>query len=915
MARIKNYVSDVAITSGDKFLGSDEATGATKNFTFGDLVNAINDQALFQAFDGAIYNFKVLSTDPSPSGIINLTGTNAIDTNFNAVTQIIVSKINTQGDNIANYIDGLLNYHIKISNSTTLDQYAIYRVDAVEDYINDADYKKLTVHFKEGNGQITVGSNYFLSLFQASYDTDLTSRSVTEFGDMTSAGSGNIITTAERITLNSVPSKINYADIVDNVIDNRTNVPLSANQGKVLKGLIDNINTLLTSDNVNLDTLQEVVDFIETNKDTLDNLTISNIAGLQNALDNKVSIVAGKDLSDNNFTDALLSKLNAIAAGAEVNVQSDWNQALNTSDDFIKNKPTDVTDLSLHNVTELSDVFDSGSGYIITNNERTKLANITVGSNSIITNAERTKLAGIASGAEVNAQANWNETNSADDAFILNKPAFVDPSITFTITGTANEIEVSPSTAQDLTTDRTVQIGLPNTVNVTNNLITGDDVTAGQDLKATRYLQFTTPQANAPTAQNAIYVTTDNSHDVMHFRYHGHDLSIDTLTENVPTGITSGGELSKASNTQFTINAGTGLINDLNKESTATKPYPEILEISWSTQTITVSNLAPLESEQKNTWIYVDELGQVQQQSTPFTDGQYSNKIPIGVALHSSGVILFTKTFPQTAYNTTDGLQQFARIFGPLKKDGLTVTANGANLSLDRAQGTSFAFGRNYVNNPNSPSLVIDATKSQAEIHRYYKDGTGGYVRDNNSGNGYTEIDPTKWDPGTGTLSTVPGGQFSIQRFYFFPGTPDILVVYYGTEYFSNLEEAERNFLSSQADEDDNTAQQAVYLGAVIVSGSANNLQNVNQAKFFQGGIFRNLSGAPVGSVAGNAVLNDLIDVQVQTPSNQDILQYNSSTTQFENVALSTVIGSGDAQKEALFNVVGIGEIYYMTQL
>lgn len=34
------------------------------------------------------------------------------------------------------------------------------------------------------------------------------------------------------------------------------------------------------------------------------------------------------------------SKLNGIASGAEVNVQSDWNQADNTADDYIKNKPT-----------------------------------------------------------------------------------------------------------------------------------------------------------------------------------------------------------------------------------------------------------------------------------------------------------------------------------------------------------------------------------------------------------------------------------------------------------------------------------------------------------------------------------------------------------------------------------------------
>jgi hypothetical protein len=41
------------------------------------------------------------------------------------------------------------------------------------------------------------------------------------------------------------------------------------------------------------------------------------------------------------------TKLNGIATGAEVNVQSDWNQATTTADDFIKNKP----DLTAYSVT------------------------------------------------------------------------------------------------------------------------------------------------------------------------------------------------------------------------------------------------------------------------------------------------------------------------------------------------------------------------------------------------------------------------------------------------------------------------------------------------------------------------------------------------------------------------------------
>lgn len=49
--------------------------------------------------------------------------------------------------------------------------------------------------------------------------------------------------------------------------------------------------------------------------------------------------VTGKGLSENDFTDALLTKLNGIAAGAEVNVQSDFNQSDSSADDYIKNKP------------------------------------------------------------------------------------------------------------------------------------------------------------------------------------------------------------------------------------------------------------------------------------------------------------------------------------------------------------------------------------------------------------------------------------------------------------------------------------------------------------------------------------------------------------------------------------------------
>jgi hypothetical protein len=77
--------------------------------------------------------------------------------------------------------------------------------------------------------------------------------------------------------------------------------------------------------------------------------------------------VDGRDVS----VDGL--KLDGIDPGAEVNVNSDWNAS--SGDAEILNKPTDLTDLSTHSVTELNDVTSAGSGAIITTVERSLLGN------------------------------------------------------------------------------------------------------------------------------------------------------------------------------------------------------------------------------------------------------------------------------------------------------------------------------------------------------------------------------------------------------------------------------------------------------------------------------------------------------------------------------------------------------------
>ena len=140
-------------------------------------------------------------------------------------------------------------------------------------------------------------------------------------------------------------------------------------------------------------------------------------------LNGKVDKVAGSSL----MTTAQANKLAGIQSGAEVNVQADWDQTDTTADDFIKNKPVipDTSDFYTKSEvdSELSGKVDKQTGY------------------SLISDTNITKLNGIQSGAEVNVQANWNETNVAADSYIRNKPTIPDLTNYYNKTETTAQIQ------------------------------------------------------------------------------------------------------------------------------------------------------------------------------------------------------------------------------------------------------------------------------------------------------------------------------------------------------------------------------------------------------------------------------------------------------------------------------------------
>lgn len=80
-----------------------------------------------------------------------------------------------------------------------------------------------------------------------------------------------------------------HINIQDNLESDSTQDALSANQGKVLKGLIDEIKQVINITDDDFRNLQDIINYIEENREKFDDLTITNIKGLQAALDSKLN--------------------------------------------------------------------------------------------------------------------------------------------------------------------------------------------------------------------------------------------------------------------------------------------------------------------------------------------------------------------------------------------------------------------------------------------------------------------------------------------------------------------------------------------------------------------------------------------------------------------------------------------------
>jgi hypothetical protein len=332
---------------------------------------------------------------------------------------------------------------------------------------------------------------------------------------------------------------------------------------------------------------------------------------------------------------------------------------------------------------------------------------------------------------------------------------------------------------------------------------------------------------------------------------------------NEPTGVLFGGVLSASiGGTTFSLTAGIGQI--VTQTSTISGVSTTVTPVSWAAATavpITNISTAPF------TYVLINSTGAIIQQTTPFTDAQYKTHIVIGILCHINlaTVNLVTNT-QNVAYQDPYRLVELIRLFGPIKKTGLTIGPNGANLRVNRASGEVFKIGSNYTTAAFEPDVDTISAVTPAQLCRVYRDGSGGFVFDTNGGLFYTDIAPNLWDNGSGTPQAVPSNRWTVQRLFMFPDNPNDIICYYGIQLYNNFSEARAGVEFEQFDEAQITAENAVFLGFLFVRHNATALNNPSQAAFLQAGLFRGIP--PGGGGSGGAGTVTSVGATVPNPVN-----------------------------------------------
>ena len=468
-----------------------------------------------------------------------------------------------------------------------------------------------------------------------------------------------------------------------------------------------------------------------------------------------------------------------------------------------------------------------------------------------------------------------------------------------TFTGTATTSSYAISSSQSVLSATSIsasQALISNTASYVTTLTQQVDVSGSLRLQKT----------NRPTPEStSTYLYVSNSADLgdqneydLYYTHNGYDFNMGWYESKIDTGIKWGGVVTTSGSTIY-VTPGCGIIANHNAITTA-NGNTEITTVNWGAITASATYL----TTSQVSYLLIDQNGSLLQHTSPFTPQEYNEKFPLGYifSLTTSSISSYSDA-RVTTYGNDEQQYQFIRSFGPLKIKGYDITAQTSSLKLSIAGGRTYRVGGFYSQNPDEPSIYDSSTVATGSLIRIYRDpaAVGSFKTAlSSSGVPFQDIDPTKWDDGTGTLASVGASEWTIQRLFQGPVT-GLTYVYYGQNKYASLDAAVQNLATDSFTEADTSIIALPFIGYVVCKGDTTDLTNTTNNRIINAGLFRNTAGSSGGGGASATNLDSLSDVAITSAANGQTIIYDAGNWINKNIFPYT----GSANITGSANVTG----------
>ena len=357
------------------------------------------------------------------------------------------------------------------------------------------------------------------------------------------------------------------------------------------------------------------------------------------------------------------------------------------------------------------------------------------------------------------------------------------------------------------------------------------------------------------------------------------------------TGVLTGGVLSVGTGgpgvaTTFSISDGTGQ---------RVTNSGVITDVSWSGLTD-----QPLSFLATNliTFIAIDSVGAIVQQTSPFTPTQARDNIVLGVVVHVNFTTVDTVNNEQhISYNVMSSLYDAIEAIGFFNKSGNVFSANGANLNINKSVGIMFKMGSNYDTDVNNPHERTLAALNPAQFQYRFSDGTSGILTE-------TNIDPNNLDDGAGGLTAISANRWSIQRIYVF--TSNNVKIQRGVSEYSTQSDAIAGIATEPYVTEPSIAANGLLRGWLIVKQGATALNGadalfLSAPKFGEGNA--GATGSPID--LQEAYDNSTADPEILTNATGGAVTIRRGSAADTDKVLQTQNGGGTET----FGVTGEGKV------